>query len=171
MSEYTEEFFKMLIKSERDEDEEELTTRYINGLIFSIQDEMTTRRMMTMDEAYQLALRIEEKLAQQPRKRPYVRYSHVGGWKQCRGASRWLAERRSMVADLHLQCEVRYRPMRGGGSSSARGRGRFLRNYHGRTNGVQRTFSKSVKCYTYGEDDHFSWDCLTRSKGDARQEA
>jgi len=41
-----------------------------------------------MDKAYQLALKAEEKLAQQSKKRPYARYSYAGGWKQYRGASR-----------------------------------------------------------------------------------
>jgi len=60
--------------------------------------------------------------------------------------------------------------MRGGGNFSDRGRGRFSRNYQVRTDGAQRTFSKSVKCYTCGENGHLSWDYLTNIKGDARQE-
>lgn len=82
MSEYTEEFFKLSIRSEREEDEEELTTRYVNGLSFTIQDEMTTQLVTTVDKAYQLDLRVEEKLARQSRKRYYVRYGQAGGWKQ-----------------------------------------------------------------------------------------
>lgn len=37
--------------------------RYINGLSYAIQDELVIQHMMIVDEAYQLALRAEEKLA------------------------------------------------------------------------------------------------------------
>jgi hypothetical protein len=36
--------------------------RYVNGLKFQIQDEMSTHYFQTMDEAYQIALKVEEKL-------------------------------------------------------------------------------------------------------------
>lgn len=40
MSDYTDEFFKLTIRSERVEEEEETVARYINGLSYAIQDEL-----------------------------------------------------------------------------------------------------------------------------------
>lgn len=75
------------------------------------------------------------------------------------------------MAESHKQSAVCYRLTRGGGCSSARGRGRFPRNYLGRTEGAQKTFSKMMKCYGYGKEGHLSWGFSTRRSNDARQEA
>ena len=43
------------------ETDEKLVSRYVNCLKFSIQDEMSINRVHSMEEAYQLALKAEEK--------------------------------------------------------------------------------------------------------------
>ena len=52
MLEYTDEFFKLSIRSERVEDEEETVARYINGLSYAIQDELVIQHVTSVDEAY-----------------------------------------------------------------------------------------------------------------------
>eukprot|EP01018_Ginkgo_biloba_P033771 Gb_09537 [translate_table: standard] len=77
MSEYTDEFFKLTIRSKRVEEEEEIVAIYINGLSYAIQDELVIQHLTSVDEAYQLALRVEEKLARRTKKRPYEKYSRT----------------------------------------------------------------------------------------------
>ena len=63
MPEYTDEFFRLSIRSSRREEEEELASKYVNGLSYVIQDELALQTVDIMDRAYQLALKAEEKLA------------------------------------------------------------------------------------------------------------
>lgn len=47
---------------EHNETDEQRAARYVNGLNFSIQDEISMHRTLTIEDAYQMALRVEEKL-------------------------------------------------------------------------------------------------------------
>ena len=98
MSKYTDEFFKLTIQSERVEEEEETVARYINGLSYAIQDELVIQHVTSVDEAYQLALRVEEKLDRRSKKRPYERYSRASHWRQPRGINQWSSEGSREVA-------------------------------------------------------------------------
>jgi hypothetical protein len=63
VKEYTKEFYKMNIRTgQREKDEEEIG-RYINGLRYEIQDEISMMSVRTMEDAYQFTLKEEEKLA------------------------------------------------------------------------------------------------------------
>ena len=44
--------------------------RYINGLSYAIQDELVVQHVTSFNEAYQLALRVEEKLNRRSKKDP-----------------------------------------------------------------------------------------------------
>ena len=59
---YTDEFYKLSIRSGLEEDEVVKVARYLGGLRFSIQDEFVASNPKSVKECYQLALRIEEKL-------------------------------------------------------------------------------------------------------------
>ena len=61
MQEYTNEFYKISMCIEHQEDDEQMAARYINGLKFTIQDELSMHHVNSMEEAYQLALKAEEK--------------------------------------------------------------------------------------------------------------
>ena len=61
VQEYTNEFYKLTMHIEHQEDDEQMEARYINGLKFTIQDELSMHHVNSMEEAYQLALKAKEK--------------------------------------------------------------------------------------------------------------
>ena len=148
--EYTEEFYRINIRVGYTEDTSEKVARYMNGLKFDIQDEMSLFSPKSVEEAYQCALKVEEKLNRRNN-------SGRGRGQTYRGKGSQTGRGKSSVqkgeAESSSQPE---QPQRGrhfrGRRSFQRGRGRD-RNYE-------------VRCYTYGNIGHMSWDC---PKGVARQ--
>jgi hypothetical protein len=63
VKEYTEEFYRLNIRAGHRENNEEKNARYINGLRYEIQYEINMMTVRTMEDAYQVALKEEEKLA------------------------------------------------------------------------------------------------------------
>jgi hypothetical protein len=63
VKEYTEEFYKMNIRAGHRESDDEKVARYMNGLRYDIQDEMSMVTIQTVEDAYQMALKAEEKLS------------------------------------------------------------------------------------------------------------
>jgi hypothetical protein len=63
VKEYTEEFYKLNIREGDGENDEDKFSRYINGLRYEIQDEISMMKMITMEDSYQVSLKAEEKLA------------------------------------------------------------------------------------------------------------
>lgn len=61
VKEYTDKFYKMIIKTGYAEANKEKVTCYLNGLRPSIQEELSLVRA-NIEEAYQFALKVEEKL-------------------------------------------------------------------------------------------------------------
>ena len=57
VKEYTEEFYRLDIRSEHMDDDVEKIARYINGLRFGIQDEISFVKLESVEEAYQYALK------------------------------------------------------------------------------------------------------------------
>ena len=55
------EFYQLSIRVDHQETDEKLDARYVNCLKFSIQDGLSIHRVHSMEEAYQLALKDEEK--------------------------------------------------------------------------------------------------------------
>ena len=62
VQEYTEEFYRLLIRTGHAEANKEKVSLYLNGLRPSIQGELKLVRMNSIEEAYQFALKVEEKL-------------------------------------------------------------------------------------------------------------
>ena len=60
--EFTKEFYKVNIRSGHIEDTPEKVSRYVNSLRFDIQDELSLLSLTSIEEAYQVALKDEEKL-------------------------------------------------------------------------------------------------------------
>jgi intein-encoded DNA endonuclease-like protein len=63
IKEYIEEFYRLNIKTRQRERDEEKVSRYINGLRYEIQDDLSMMSVRTVEDAYQFALKVEEKLA------------------------------------------------------------------------------------------------------------
>ena len=62
VKEYTEEFFKLSIRARQIQGNIERVTRYINGLRFDVQDEISLVNLNTVEDAYQETSRVGEKL-------------------------------------------------------------------------------------------------------------
>ena len=63
VKEYTKEFYKLNIRTGQREKDEEKVVRYINGLRYEIQDEISMMSVRTVEDAYQFAPKAKEKLA------------------------------------------------------------------------------------------------------------
>jgi hypothetical protein len=63
VKEYTEEFYKINIRAGHRESDDEKVARYMNGLRYDIQDEMSMMSPCNVEDAYQMALKAEEKLS------------------------------------------------------------------------------------------------------------
>jgi hypothetical protein len=61
VKEYTEELYRLNIRTGQRERDEEKFTRYINGLKYEIQDELSMMSIRTVEDSYQFALKVEEK--------------------------------------------------------------------------------------------------------------
>jgi hypothetical protein len=62
VKEYTEEFYRLNIRAGHRESDDEKVARYLNGLRYDIQDELSMLTIRTVEDAYQMALKAEEKL-------------------------------------------------------------------------------------------------------------
>ena len=62
VKEYNEEFYRLNIRAGHRESDDEKVARYMNGLRYEIQDEMSTETIQMVEDAYQMALKVEEKL-------------------------------------------------------------------------------------------------------------
>jgi uncharacterized protein YjbK len=63
VKEHTEEFYKINIRVGHRESDDEKVARYMNGLRYDIQDEMSMTTIRMVEDAYQMALKEEEKLS------------------------------------------------------------------------------------------------------------
>lgn len=69
VKEYTEEFYRLDIRSGHVDDDVEKITRYINGLRSGIQDEISFVKLESVEEAYQYALKAKEILTKKHEQR------------------------------------------------------------------------------------------------------
>jgi hypothetical protein len=63
VKEYTEDFYKLNIRVGHHESDDVKVPRYMNGLRYEIQDEMSMVTIRNVEYAYQIALKEKEKLA------------------------------------------------------------------------------------------------------------
>ena len=69
MKEYTEEFYRLDIRSGHVDDDVEKIVRYINGLRYGFQDEISSVKFESVEEAYQYALKAKEILTKKHEQR------------------------------------------------------------------------------------------------------
>jgi peptidyl-tRNA hydrolase len=63
VKEYTEEFYRMNIRVGHCESNDEKVSRYMNGLRYEVQNEMSMMTIQMVEDAYQMALNAKEKLS------------------------------------------------------------------------------------------------------------
>jgi len=69
VKEYTKEFYRLSIRTGHVEDDLEKVARYVNGLRYEIQDEISLLNLKSIEDAYQAALKAEEKLGRKQNQR------------------------------------------------------------------------------------------------------
>jgi hypothetical protein len=144
VKEYTEEFYKLNIRAGHMENDEEKVARYINGLRYEIQDEISMMTMRTVEDAYQVALKVEEKLARKQSQRNRGKSPNRG-----RGTTREKFQKsRGEAGRYNSQTE------RGGSS-----RGGYYGGRNPFPRGRGRGRGGEVKCYACGKTGHMSWEC------------
>jgi hypothetical protein len=170
VKEYTEEFYKLNIRASHQESDDEKVARYMNGLRYDIQDELSMATIQTVEDAYQMALKAKEKLNRKPAQRGRGRSQSKGKsvaqdkfqkskdeWKkpQMRTERGGSSQRGQHAEQRRQQIE------QGGGYTDA--------NTFPRTRGRGRGRGGIITCYTCGKNGHKAVDCPDRKtdKGEA----
>jgi hypothetical protein len=78
VKEYTEEFYRINIRAGHQESGGEKVARYMNGLRYDIQDEISMMTIRNVEDDYQMAMKAEEKLARKKSQRGQVRSQNRG---------------------------------------------------------------------------------------------
>jgi hypothetical protein len=151
VKEYNEEFYKINIKASNWESDDEKVARYMNGLRYDIQDEMSMMTIRTVEDAYQMALKDEEKMSQKQGQRGK-------GRSQARGKK--IAQDRTQRPKEEGK-KPQTQPKRGG---SSQGRQYADRNTFPRARGRGRGIGGEVKCFVYGKIRHKSYECPNKKK-------
>jgi hypothetical protein len=63
VKEYIEEFYRINIREGHWESNDEKVSRYMNGLRYEIQDEMSIMTIQTVEDSYKMALKAEENMS------------------------------------------------------------------------------------------------------------
>ena len=138
ISSYTEQFQKLCTRSHVAEDENLKVVRYLSGLKWNIQEEMTLLSPTTVHQCYQLVIKIEEN-----------QRGHRGDY-QGRGTKP--RNQGESKAPEHWSETT----TRGG---HGRGRGSQGRSNKGRGSGRSNSYFASIKCYSCGQLGHPTYRC------------
>eukprot|EP00253_Pinus_taeda_P016200 PITA_16200 len=136
-----EEFYKVSIRAGEAQNTDERVARYMNGLRMDIQDEISLLSPKTVEEAYQIALKAEEKLM---RKQSAKGRGNFKG-KESQGGS----GRSTTPKEGASNSSTQHAPTEG----DARGRGSFSRGRGGRGGG------RETRCYRCNKLGHRAFEC------------
>jgi hypothetical protein len=151
IKEYTEEFYKLNIREGHRESDDEKVARYMNGLRYDIQDEMSMMIIQTVEDTYQMALKAEEKLSRKQGQRGRGRI-------QARGKK--IAQDRAQNTQ-----EEGKKPQTQHERGIISQRGQYAdRNTFPHTRGRGRGRGGEMKCFTCGKNGHKSYECPDRKK-------
>ena len=163
VQEYTEEFYQVLIRTGHAEADKEKVARYINGLRPSIQEELSLVRIMSIEEAYQFALKVEEKLNK--------KYDHKNSGRGRGGRS---------GGRSHGGRNDEQKNKDEAGSSSQNQRGNNSNRFHDQNNRNQRGRGRGQgagrggfrgNCFHCNEEGHRAFECPQRQgRNDRRNE-
>jgi hypothetical protein len=165
VKEYTEEFYRLNIRAGHRESDDEKVARYLNGLRYDIQDELSMVTIRTVEDAYQMALKAEEKLSRKQGQRGRGRSQPRGktiaqeitqkpreDWKRPQEK----AEKggTSQQRQQHVEPRRQQDDQQSGGYADA--------NTFPRTRGRGRGRGGIITCFTCGKDGHKAIDCPDR---------
>jgi hypothetical protein len=171
VKEYTEEFYRLNIRAGHRESDDEKVARYLNGLRYDIQDELSMVTIRTVEDAYQMALKAEEKLSRKQGQRGRGRSQPRGktvaqertqkpkeDWKRPQGKAEkggTSQQRQPRIEQRQQNFEPRrQRPDQQGDYADA--------NTFPRTRGRGRGRGGVITCFTCGKDGHKAVDCPDR---------
>jgi hypothetical protein len=164
VKEYTEEFYKLNIRASHRESNDEKVARYLNGLRYDIQDELSMVTIRTIEDAYHMALKAEEKLGrkqgQRGRGRSQPRGKSVAQEKYQKPKEEWKKPQGQIERGGTSQRGQQYAELRrqhteqGGGYADA--------NTFPHTRGRGRGRGGIITCFTCGKDGHKAVDCPDR---------
>jgi hypothetical protein len=161
VKEYTEEFYRLNIRAGHRESDDEKVARYLNGLRYDIQDELSMLTIRTVEDAYQLALKAEEKLSRKQGQRGR-------GRSQPRGKA---VAQENIRSPRRNGRNLRVRVERGGTSQQRQPHVEQRRQQHDqrgdyadantlpRTRGRGRGRGGVITCFTCGKNGHKSFEC------------
>ena len=140
--EYTKEFYKVNIRAGHTKDNYEKVARYMNGLKYDIQDEMSLFSPKSFEEVYQCALKVEEKLNRRNNSGKGKGHAYRGKRSQ---PERGNVPVQKGEAKFSNQLEQSQR------GKDFRGRRPFQISRG-------RSRNQEVRCYTCGKIGQMSWD-------------
>jgi hypothetical protein len=166
VKEYTEEFYKLNIRAGHRESDDEKVARYMNGLRYDIQDEMSMTTIRTVEDAYQMALKAEEKLSrkqsQRGRGRSQPRGKAVAQEKYQKPKEEWKKPQGKIERGGTSQRGQQYVEQRGQHTEK---KGDYAdANTFPRTRGRGRGRGGVITCFTCGKDGHKSFECPEKKK-------
>jgi hypothetical protein len=165
VKEYTEEFYRLNIRAGHRESDDEKVARYMNGLRYDIQDEMSMVTIRTVEDAYQMALKAEEKLSrkqgQRGRGRSQPRGKSVAQEKYQKPKEDWKKPQTRVERGGSSQ-RGQYAEQRGQHTEQ---RGGYAdNNRFPRTRGRGRGRGGVITCFTCGKNGHKSYECPDKKK-------
>jgi hypothetical protein len=166
VKEYTEEFYRLNIRAGHRESDDEKVARYLNGLRYDIQDELSMTTIRTVEDAYQMALKAEEKLSrkqgQRGRGRSQPRGKAVAQEKYQKPKEEWKKPQGKVERGGTSQRGQQYAEQRGQHNEQ---RGDYAdANTFPRTRGRGRGRGGVITCFTCGKDGHKSFECPEKKK-------
>jgi hypothetical protein len=165
VKEYTEEFYRLNIRAGHRESDDEKVVRYLNGLRYYIQDELSMVTIRTVEDSYQMALKEKEKLSRKQGHRGRGR-SHPRGkvvvqekfqkpkeeWKKPQGK---IERGGTSQKGPYIEQRGQHNEQKGDYADA---------NTFPHTRGRGRGRGGVITCFTCGKNGHRSFECPEKKK-------
>jgi hypothetical protein len=165
VKEYTEEFYRLNIRAGHRESDDEKVARYLNGLRYNIQDELSMVTIRTMEDAYQMALKAEEKLSRKQSQRGEAEVSPEAKQLPRRNTRSLRRNGRNLRVKLkEVEPHRKGHMLNREGSIQSRAGDYADNNTFPHTRGRGRGRGGVITCFTCGKNGHKSYECLEKKK-------
>jgi hypothetical protein len=166
VKEYTEEFYRLNIRAGHQESDDEKVARYLNGLRYDIQDELSMVTIRMVEDAYQMALKAEEKLSrkqgQRGRGRSQPRGKAVAQEKYQKPKEEW-KKPQGKLKEVEPHSEDNPHVEQRGQHTEKKGDYADANTFP-RTRGRGRGRGGVITCFTCGKNGHRSFECPEKKK-------